>query len=120
MNTLQPEKGLRPLDQFDYHHLLEETQGLAIVLFSKPGCRSCRSWRQLLLEYQALHPAISLFEVDVEREPALLHEYEIFHLPSLFLYVNGHFHCQLQAEARLSRIEQAVQRALVTPAAESP
>lgn len=111
---------LKPLDQFEFHHLLEESQGIAIVMFFSQGCSACAAWESLLLQYQQLHPAIALFQVDAQSEPALVHELEVFHLPSLFLYLNGQYHCQLQSEARLSRFEQAMQTAINRPAQDLP
>ncbi len=108
------------LDQFDYHHVLAASKGLSLVVFTKPGCGSCRQWLNLLMCYQSLHPAIGLFRVDSATEAALAHELEVFHLPALFLYVEGHFHAEIQAEARLSRLEQAIQQALASPPQEQP
>ena len=108
------------LTQFDYHHRLDETNGIAIVMFSKQACASCRSWHQLLQRYQALHPAISLFSVDVEEETGLGLEMETFYLPALFLYINGQYHASLQSIAQLGKLEEAVQEALQNPAQELP
>lgn len=115
-----PEANFETLDQFDFHHRLAETQGIAIVLCTRRGCGSCKQWQKLLAEYKTLHPAIGLFEVDVEKEQALAHELEIFHLPAIFLYLNGRFHCELQAEANISKLEKAVQDAINAPPTEQP
>ena len=117
---IMPKDSFVTLDQFEYHHQLAKNTGIALVIFTRSGCGSCNAWKELLKHYQGLHPAISLFEVDVEQEPGLAHELEIFHLPALFLYVDGEFHCQLQAEAKLSKLEQAIQSALASPADEQP
>jgi len=111
---------MRALTQFDYHHTLEQSPGITIVIFSQEGCSACRAWTALLTEYQALHPAVNLFTVDVEDEAAISHEMEIFHLPALFLYVNGHYHHPIQCEARIGKLEQAIQQALQLPAQEQP
>ncbi len=116
----QRKPGFIELDQFEYHHMLAENEGLSLVLFTKPGCGACRRWVSLLMSYQGLHPAIGLFRVDSATEAALAHELDIFHLPAIFLYVEGRFHAEIQAEARLSRLEQAIQQALASPAQEHP
>ncbi|MDH5229405.1 MAG: thioredoxin family protein [Gammaproteobacteria bacterium] len=108
------------LDQFEFHHTLAETKGIALVLFTSEGCASCRAWQQLLDNYQQHHPAINLYCVDAQRESALIHELEIFHLPAIYLYANGVFHAEIQSEARLSRFEHAIQTALAQPAQEQP
>jgi hypothetical protein len=108
------------LDQFDYHHKLEASDGLAITLFTKPSCASCQAWRRLLMQYKTFHPAVKIYQVDAEQDAALAQELEIFHLPALYLYINGKFHCQLQSEARISRFEAAMQDAILQPAQEAP
>ncbi len=108
------------LDQFEYHHTVPQTQGIALVLFRKQGCGACAHWEHLLRKYREFHPAITLYQVDVGSEPALVHELELFHLPAIFLYVDGQFHAEIQTEARLSRLEQAIQQALAAPPQEAP
>jgi len=46
--------------------------------------------------------------------------YDIFHLPTIYLYRDGHFHAELQAEARIDAIRAAAQRLLAAPAQEEP
>lgn len=120
MNRARQQHPFTYLNQFEYHHALAETSSISIVFFSRQGCGSCRKWEQILLGYQHVHPAIKLFHVDVEQEPALVHEFGLFHLPTLLLYANGQFHGELQAEARLSSLEKAVQDSLLAPPKEQP
>ena len=108
------------LDQYDYHRILDDTSGISLVLFLKHGCSSCNAWLDLLIEYQTLHPAINLFSADVGQDPGLAQELELFHLPSIMMYTNGDFHCELQSVARLPDLEAAIQKALSLPSAESP
>jgi hypothetical protein len=109
---------LPTLDQFSYHHRLEESQGIVLVLFSAPGCSSCRAWRRLLAGYTG--PGVRSYLVDVEQDTALAREFEVFHLPALFLYLNGAFHGELQCEARAEALTQAIARAMAAPAREAP
>ena len=44
----------------------------------------------------------------------------IFHLPALFLYVDGHYHRQIQCEATLPALQTAIQQALMQAAEEEP
>lgn len=112
--------GLSTLDDFNFHHILEETAGRSLVLFSNEGCSACRSWKQLLT--QRLPPAhgIHLFEVDAGHSPGLVREFEVFHLPSLFLYVDGRYHAPLQCEARPSALLAEIDAASRRPAEEAP
>ncbi|MDH5376869.1 MAG: thioredoxin domain-containing protein [Gammaproteobacteria bacterium] len=113
-------QAFKQLDQFDYHSVLEETKGISLVLFVKQSCSSCKSWASLLLNYQNFHPAIQLFLLDVERDPGLGEEFELFHLPGIFLYIDGQFHATIQSEARLSQFEAAVQKAVFSLPQETP
>lgn len=111
---------LRPLDDFNFHHTLEDTDGTGLVLFSNEGCSACRSWKQLLT--QQLPPAhgLTLFEVDAGHNPGLVREFEVFHLPSLFLYVKGRYQAAIHCEARPSALLAEIEAASRRPAEEAP
>ena len=115
-----PHSKLPQLDQFEFHHRLTHTPGLAIVIFTSHGCSSCKAWRRLLADYRRRHLETHVFEVDAERDLALTREFGVFHLPALFLYRNGHYHCALHSEARMERLEAAVATALTAAPQEAP
>jgi thioredoxin-like negative regulator of GroEL len=108
------------LDQFDFHHLIGVTQGPALVLFHSPGCASCRHWKRLLADYAVLHDNVTLYQIDIQRDMALAHEFGLFHLPALFLYLNGQFHCELQSEARMEDLNAALDAAMDASPQEAP
>jgi len=108
------------LSQFDFHARLGETAGITLVMFSSPGCGGCRHLRQVLREVHRLEPRWQLFEVDAQRDQALTHEFEVFHLPTIFVFLDGEFHCQLQAEARPAAIIAATRSALQRAPEEAP
>jgi len=108
------------LDQFEFHHRLARTAGVAIVLFTSRGCASCKAWKLLLAEYRRKHTETLVFEVDAERDLALTREFNVFHLPGLFLYVGGRYHSALQCEARPEALHNAITAALAAPAHEPP
>jgi len=108
------------LDEFGFHHRLAETRGPVLVLFSGAACSACRAWKRLLADYLPERPALRLFEVDAERSLALTREFEVFHLPALFLYRDGRFHCRLQSEATRRALDAALEAALAAPAEEAP
>lgn len=114
-----PQTRLTPLDQFTFHRTLSATRGVSLIFFSNRECATCRHWRQLLLNYPH-DPDIKLFEVDAQRDMALTREFEVFHLPALFLYRDGDFHCALQCEAHTGKLAQAIHTALALPAQELP
>ncbi len=111
---------LPSLNTHNFHHLLEETTGVSLVFFTHTLCSSCRAWKQLLQTYSASHKDISIFEVDAESEMALTNEFEVFHLPALFLYKDGHYHAPFQSVASLDAIDQAITQLLSAPAQEMP
>lgn len=110
----------RPLDQFEFHHHLAETPGTALVIFTTPACGACRCLKQLFAEHRGEFSDLTLFEVDAERDLALTREFDVFHLPALFLYRDGRFHCELQAEAHPRRLREAIDAAVAAPAEEAP
>lgn len=111
---------LPTLSQFDLHHRLADMTGVALVMFSSPGCGGCRHLRRVLQEVVGLQPAWRVFEVDAQRDPGLSNEFEVFHLPTVFLFLDGEFHCRLEAEARPAAIVSAAHAALQQPAEEAP
>ncbi len=108
------------LNQFDFHNRLAELSGPALVMFTSPDCGGCRHLRGVLLEVRRQYPDWCYFEVDAQRDQALTNEIEVFHLPTLFLFFAGQFHCQLEAEARPAAIVAATRAALHKPAEEAP
>jgi thiol-disulfide isomerase/thioredoxin len=110
----------RILDQFDFHATLAATPGVSVVYFTAQGCTSCRRWRQLLGDYRATHPEINLFEIDAGRDMALTREFEVFHLPALFVFRDGEFHASLHSVAQPAAFAAALAAALTDSAREAP
>ena len=108
------------LDQFDFHPRLMATPGVSLVMFSSPDCGACRHLSTVLLDLGRRCPDWQTFKVDAQRDPALAHEFEIFHLPTLFLFNDGEFHCELAAPAQVDAIIAAIEAALRQPAQEAP
>ena len=121
------------LSQFDFHARLADSAGPALILFTAAGCGSCRHLRGVLREVRRREPAWRIYEVDAQRDravqslqnqaqldAALTNEFEVFHLPTVFLFNDGNFHCQLQAEAGPSAIISATRSALQQAPQEAP
>lgn len=106
------------LDESRYHPRLLETGGVAVVLFTSPACGACRVVERLLPE--AVAAGTRLFKVDVQQATGLARAFEIFHLPTLFLYRDGHFHARLDCEITAPALRAAMARALALPAEEEP
>lgn len=112
---------LRTLSQFDFHHTLAETPGVSLVMFGSPDCGGCRHLKQVLAAMAASGDTeLQLFEVDAQRDTALAREFEVFHLPSLFLFRGGQFHCELHSPPLPAELRRRVREALRRPAEEAP
>ncbi|MEJ2509321.1 MAG: thioredoxin family protein [Gammaproteobacteria bacterium] len=114
----------RTLEEPDFYRVLAATQGPALIFFTSIGCASCRAWHRLLQEYQSdargRRRGLSIFSVDAQANMGLVREYEVFHLPALFLFRDGEFHCALHCEARIAELDEAIGAALAGPAQEAP
>jgi thiol-disulfide isomerase/thioredoxin len=111
---------IEKLDQFEFHHVLEETPGNSIVLFTAPHCGSCRAMKLALGQVLAEERGWHVFEVDAERDLALVREFDVFHLPALFLYRDGAFHAPLQVSPVPADIILAVNQLASQEPAEAP
>ena len=111
---------LRRLTDADFYQTLQATHGPALVIFTSSGCASCRAWKLILQKYLTDHPEMQIFEVDAQESMALANEYEVFHLPSLFLFKGGLFHCAVHCEANLEKLYTTIETALQAPAEEEP
>lgn len=117
-NRAMTQLAMHPLDEVAYYRLLPQTRGLALVFFTSPACGTCRAVeRQLPL---SAPPAAQLFKVDVQVASALARAFEVFHLPTLFLYVDGHYHARLDCEVTPMRLRTAIEQVLQQPAEEEP
>ncbi|WP_161626933.1 thioredoxin family protein [Sulfuricella denitrificans] len=107
------------LTEFDFYPRLAQSPGSSLVLFSGPHCGTCRKAEAVLP--QALAGWVDrLYKVDVEKSIALAREYEIFHLPALILFVDGHFHAWIHSPLLPEMLQQVVEKALILPAEEAP
>jgi len=111
---------LARLDQFTFHHRLASTAGDALVIFTGPACGACRRLKRVLEEHAEQFTDLRLFEVDAGEDMALTREFEVFHLPAMFLFRDGHFHCELHSEAQPQQLRRAIDAAFAAPAQEQP
>ncbi|MCU0933988.1 MAG: thioredoxin family protein [Thiobacillaceae bacterium] len=109
---------LPALDESSYHPRLAATPGIALVLFGSPECGGCRVAERRLPS--AAPPGTSLFKVDVRQATGLARALDIFHLPELLLYRDGHFHARLRCEISAAALASALHAALSRPAEEEP
>jgi thioredoxin-like negative regulator of GroEL len=109
---------MHALDEFTYHRSLAATPGTALVLLTSPDCGGCRAVEARLPE--AAPKDAALFRVDVQQSPALARALEVFHLPALFLYRDGHYHARLECEVTPARLNAAITAALAAQPEEEP
>ena len=112
------------LDEFTFHEVLSDLDGIALVFFSGPHCASCHHLKSLLnTEFKKFvdhFHDFAAFEIKADKAAALVNEFGVFHLPSMYLYNNGEFHCELHAEAITTKLIEAIELALTKPAQEEP
>lgn len=122
MNVIKT--AINELDEFNFHPVITEEKGLSLVFFTSPNCSSCHHLKALLeTQHQQFIEHFShfkAFEVKADKATALVNEFNVFHLPSMFLYQNGKFLCELQSEAHPQKLIQAIELALLKPAEEEP
>lgn len=111
---------VRELTQFDFHHTLAETPGVSLVWFTATGCGACRQLERLFAEHAREFAALNLFRVDARQDMALTREFEVFHLPALFLFVDGSYYAPIHAEPLPASLLQAIDEALAGEPQEAP
>jgi thioredoxin len=111
---------IKTLTQFDFYPEIEETKGLSLVYFSAHACSSCKHLTQVLSQLAEKQSELSIFKVDAQQDQALIQEYDVFHLPALFLFKEGQYHAELQCKARTNSILSCISSASQQPAEEAP
>lgn len=108
-----------PLSEGGFHARLMTHSGVAAVLFSAPRCGTCRAWKRLLPD--ALSDVVeTFFEVDVSEATGVARYFDIFHLPTIYIYCDGRFHAQLQCPACRKTIRETTLRLLEASAQDEP
>lgn len=116
------------LDEFTFYPKLEDSSGIVMVFFSGPHCASCHHLKALLNtehqtftnHYSKLNTDFSAYEIKADKAAALVNEFGVFHLPSMYIYKDGAFHCELNAEAIPSKLIEAIDFVLSEAPQEEP
>lgn len=111
---------LAPLDEFNYHHMIGETAGTVLTVFTSEDCGSCKALVAALQELREAQPQISVFEVDAQKSSALVNEFGFFHLPTLYLYNDGLFYAEIQPFPTVESILAKIEEALTQPPQDAP
>ena len=116
------------LDEFTFFPALEDSSGIVMVFFTGPHCASCHhlkfvlnaEYTKFVEHYTKLNTDFAAYEVKADKAAALVNEFGVFHLPSMYVYKAGEFHCELHSEAMPFKLIQAIDLALSLPAQEEP
>ena len=119
---------VQELDEFTFFSELEDSSGVVMVFFTGPHCASCHHLKNLLNnEFQQFiqyfsksNICFSAYEIKADKASALVNKFEVFHLPSMYLYSDGEYHCELQAEASPAKLIEAIDVALKKEPEEEP
>jgi len=116
------------LDEFNFFETIEESKGIVMVFFTGPHCASCHhlktllnsEYEQFLEHFSKSSMAFQAYEIKADKAAALVNEFGVFHLPSMYIYNKGKFHCELQAEAVSAKLIEAIDLALTQTAHDEP
>jgi len=115
---------VKELDEFSFYPTLQESDGISLVFFTGPHCASCHHLKALLnteyVQFTDYFSSFAAYEVKADKAAALVNEFGVFHLPSMYLYNNGEFHCELHSEAIPAKMLSSIEDALAQPAQEEP
>ena len=111
---------IQNLDDENFYRYLEASRGLCVVVFSSHGCASCRRWQELLREFLMQYDDVQVCAVDAQASMALTRAYEVFHLPSLFLFIDGQYHRAMQPQASITSLRAAIDEAVLLHAEDEP
>jgi hypothetical protein len=103
------------LHGLDVDATLARTPGPHLLVFTSPGCGSCRALTRAL---DAMEPieGLALWEIAAGDAPGLVEELDVFHLPALFLFRDGELHRPVSAPPAAPRLRDAIRAALDAPA----
>ena len=111
---------MKRISEFEFYSELANQVGVLLLVFTAPGCRTCRVMKGLLREYELIQEGLQVWEVDAVENGSLVREYEVFHLPAIFLFRGGQFWRPIHSEMRMPDLRSAVDQALNLPPLEPP
>ncbi|MDA8115587.1 MAG: thioredoxin family protein [Acidithiobacillus sp.] len=111
---------METVSELGFWQRMATTQGLIILFFSSAGCHSCRIWRQLLTDYEATRDDLQAWEVDAGVDMGITQEFDVYHLPALFLFRDGRYQRPIQVEARAHALDRWLTEMADQPPEEMP
>lgn len=114
----------KELNEFNFHQTISDSFGIFLVYFTGPHCASCHHLRDLFtretIKFKNNFSEFNVYEIKADKATALVNEFNVFHLPTIFLYNDSQYHCELQTQAHPKKIIEAIKLALLNPAEEEP
>ena len=107
---------LRSLHYKDFYLELEKENRTSVVIFMQPRCGTCR---RLIQKLNTESHSTQIFTIAAEDAHGLIEEWEIFHLPHVLLFKDGHFHRHIAVDWHTTFQEQ-INSALQEPPQEAP
>ncbi len=102
---------IRVVHGLDLDRALHDAPGPVLVVVTRPGCGACAAVKAALAGVSA-PPGLAAWEVDATTAPALVDELDIFHLPALWLFLDGEPSAPLDAPPVPARLDAAIHAAL--------
>nr|WP_226844637.1 thioredoxin family protein [Acidithiobacillus ferriphilus] len=120
VTSTSEEKFMETVSELGFWQRMATTQGLIILFFTSAGCHSCRIWRKLLADYEAARSGLQVWEVDAGIDMGITQELNVYHLPALFLFRDGHYQRPIQVEARAHALDRWLAAMTDQPPEEMP
>ncbi|MGC8467782.1 MAG: thioredoxin family protein [Acidithiobacillus sp.] len=111
---------VQKVSELGFWQRMAESRGWLILFFSSAGCASCKHWRRLLSQYEQQRSDLVVWEVDAGIDMGLTREFEVYHLPALFLFRDGRYQRPVEVEARLPALDAWLRAREQWPAEELP
>ncbi|MCU0950086.1 MAG: thioredoxin family protein [Burkholderiaceae bacterium] len=103
----------------DVHRRLRVACGRVLLMFARRGCGTCRV-AEARLPTLARGRIDTLVYLDADDCGGLLREFEVFHLPAMFLYRDGVFHAPLSTSLQPEAFAAAIDSAYAAAAQDAP
>ena len=87
---------------------LEARGGPVVVAFGTPSCGGCRRLRALLPALRAAVGGVAVAYAEAERCPGILADLEAFHLPAIWLFVDGDPWAPVEASLTVASLSAAI------------